>query len=594
MALGTMAAGLPARQHTWRIAWRLMGYLRPYFRGESIAVVATAAISANMLIRPWLLRVLVDDVFGGGDRALLAPTLAGLAGLGLAMGLSAVIAHVFYARAAEGAMFGLREDVLRHAYCLSLPRLRRRRTGDVVAHLTADATEVSKAYELMFSLGAGPVIRLPGYLIILFAMDWRLGLIAAASLPLRALLPTLLQGRTQAASQRIQDTMGSLSALLTELVGGARDVKAFNREDWAGGRLREAARRLWRSRLRLVLLQSVDALSHVAFWGSIVAIWAVLARPVVEDQITLGFLIAAAQYMRQIDTPLERFVSMYVDLQVALGAARRVFAFLDTPEESALDGGETAAVITRGSVCFERVSFSYVAGDPVLRAVSFCAAPGETVALVGPSGAGKTTLVNLLLGFLHPVSGRITVDGRDISSLHFPSLRYQTGVVFQDPVLFEGTIAENVRLGRDHLPAERITKAAIIANAHDFITATEHGYDTWIGERGLRLSGGQAQRVAIARAIANDPRILILDEASSALDAESERLTQEALARASKGRTTVVVAHRLATVRNADRIVVLDEGKVLDIGRHEELYGRCELYRRLCDLQFLQPESATA
>jgi len=200
----------------------------------------------------------------------------------------------------------------------------------------------------------------------------------------------------------------------------------------------------------------------------------------------------------------------------------------------------------------------------------------------------------LLLRFVDPASGRITVDGHDTGTCDPAALRASFGVVFQDPMLFAGTIGENIRFGRDELSDAQVERAAVIANAHDFITATEHGYATRIGERGLRLSGGQAQRVAIARAIAADPRILVLDEATSALDAESERLAQEALERAAAGRTTIVIAHRLATVRRADSIVVLDAGRVLDTGRHEELYARCELYRRLCDLQFLKPDAGTA
>ncbi|MCY4112152.1 MAG: ABC transporter ATP-binding protein, partial [Chloroflexi bacterium] len=465
--------------------------------------------------------------------------------------------------------------------------------GEVVAHFTSDATAIGGVYQHVFSEGALSILRVLAVVAIIFAVDWRFGLLAAALIPFYAFLPVLMRDRVRGASQRVQAAMADLSALLTEFVGGARDLKAFNREDWAGRRLRAEARRLWRGRLRLVVVRGVALVQVVVYWGTLAAIWIVLARPAVEGQITVGLVIALSYYFLMLESPSRLLVTSYVEIQTALGAARRVFAFLDTPEEPS-GAAAKSPPIRDGEVRFDRVAFSYDDDQPVLREVSFRAAPGTTLAVVGPSGAGKTTLINLLLRFVDPASGRITVDGHDTGDIDPAALRGSFGVVFQDPMLFEGAIGENIRFGREDLTDAQVERAATIANAHDFITATEHGYATRIGERGLRLSGGQAQRVAIARAIAADPRILVLDEATSALDAESERLAQEALDRASHGRTTIVIAHRLATVRRADSIVVLDEGQVLDTGRHEELYDRCDLYRRLCDLQFLEPDTGTA
>ena len=575
----------------WSTFRRLMGYARPFWLTGALATAAAAAAAVFVLARPWLFKLLVDDVFGQGNESLLAPVLVAMFALEVVVAGLGYAAEYGYARVGERAMNRLRTGILHHAHRLPLISLRRYRTGEVVAHFTSDATAIGGVYQQVFSNGALSSLRVVGVVAIIFAVDWRFGLLAAALIPLYAFLPVLMQGRVQGASQRVQDAMADLSALLTEFVGGARDLKAFNREDWAGRRLRVAARQLWRGRLRLVVVQGVVWVQTVVYWGSLAAIWVVLARPAVEGQITLGLVMALSLYFLMLEAPSRLIVSSYVEIQTALGAARRVFAFLDTPEEPS-GAAATSPPIRDGEVRFERVTFGYTEAQPVLREVSFRTAPGTTLAVVGPSGAGKTTLINLLLRFVDPASGRITVDGHDTGALDPTALRGSFGVVFQDPVLFEGAIGENIRFGREELTDAQVERAAVIANAHDFITATEHGYATRIGERGLRLSGGQAQRVAIARAIAADPRILVLDEATSALDAESERLAQEALERAAAGRTTIVIAHRLATVRRADSIVVLDEGRVLDSGRHEELYARCDLYRRLCDLQFLEPDRA--
>ncbi len=585
---GTIA-GVPGAWTTFR---RLLGYARPYRVTGGLATVAAVGVSVLVLARPWLMKLLVDDAFGAGNAELLAPVLIGMASLETAVATLSYAAEYGYARVGERAMNDLRAGILHHTHRLPLTSLRQRRTGDIVAHFTSDATAIGGVYRHVFAEGALPGLRVMAVVAIILAVDWRFGLLAVSLIPFYALLPVLLQGRVQGASHGVQEAMASLSALLTEFVGGARDLKAFNRENWAAGRLWAEARQLWRGRLRLVVVQGVAAIQMVVYWGASAAIWVVLAPQAVDGQITVGLLIALIFYLMMLAEPVRLIVNSYVEIQTALGAARRVFAFLDTPEEPS---GDVAASppIRDGEVRFERVDFSYTDDQPVLREVSFHATRGTTLAVVGPSGAGKTTLINLLLRFVDPASGRITVDGHDTGAFDPAALRGSFGVVFQDPMLFEGTIAENIHFGREELTEAQVERAAVIANAHDFITATEHGYVTRIGERGLRLSGGQAQRVAIARAIADDPRILVLDEATSALDAESERLAQEALARASQGRTTIVIAHRLATVRRADLIVVLDEGRVLDTGRHEELYARCDLYRRLCDLQFVQPDSAS-
>ena len=594
-----VAADQPARRISpepsdWDVAKRLWAYMRPSGWQYAVAVGATIGNSGLWILRPWLLHLIIDDVFGQGNRELLVPVLGLVAVVGVARAIDTTVGHWFHQRAAQGAMLRLRSDVLRHAQRMPLGEVRARRTGDIAAHLTSDATVIARVYEAVVSLVFAQAFRLPATLTIMFVIDWRLGVIALSSLPIHALLSTKLRGTTRSASGRVQDAVGRLSAVLTDMIGGTRDIKAANRQAWAGRRVGAEADGLWRAQVRLSLFDGLRWAPHLVYWLMYIIIWSVLAGAVVDGAVQLGLIVAAGQYMLQLGAPVGNALSDFSGMQIAGGAARRVFAFLDSGPEPAPATTTTAPIGQRGEVRFDGVSFAYTDGDPVLRDVSFRANPGETVALVGPSGAGKTTLTSLLLRFYEPTSGRIHIDGTDITHVDASAVRARLGVVFQDPVLFDGSIEENIRLGRDDVVSERMVEAAITANAHDFITATEDGYDTHIGERGLRLSGGQIQRMAIARAILGDPRILILDEATSSLDAESERLVQEALARASHGRTSIVIAHRLAAVRSADLIVVLDEGRVLDTGRHEDLYERCKLYRRLCDLQFLEPDGSTA
>ena len=579
----------PGEPSDWHVARRLWAYMRPSAWEYLVAIGATLGNSVIWIARPWLLHLIIDDVFGQGNRGLLVPVLVAIGAVGIAMAINATVGFWFHQRAAQGAMLGLRSDVLRHALRMPLSDVRAHRTGDIAAHLTSDATVIGGVYLAFVSLVFAQAFRLPAYLAIMFAIDWRLGVIALGSLPIHALMATRLRGTTRSASGRVQDAVGRLSAVLTDMVGGVRDIKAANRQTWAGERVAAEADGLWRAQVRLSLFESLQWVPYLVYWGIYIAIWAVLAGSVVDGAVQLGMLVAAGQYMLQLGAPVGNAVSDLSHMQIAAGAARRVFAFLDSGRPPAPATTATAPIGQRGDVRFDDVSFAYADGEPVLRDVTFRANRGETIALVGPSGAGKTTLTSLLLRFYEPTRGTIRIDGTDIADIDASAVRAQLGVVFQDPVLFDGSIEENIRLGRDDIGSERVVEAATIANAHDFITDTEDGYDTHIGERGLRLSGGQIQRVAIARAILSDPRILILDEATSSLDAESERLVQEALARASRGRTSIVIAHRLATVRRADSIVVLDEGRVLDSGRHEELYERCDIYRRLCDLQFMRP-----
>jgi subfamily B ATP-binding cassette protein MsbA len=422
-------------------------------------------------------------------------------------------------------------------------------------------------------------------------MAWRLTLVMLAVVPL-AVLGMILLGRfVRRISKEAQDALAHVSAIAEEALAGVRIVKSFAREPYEVARYGDGVEQLFgiairRARVRAIIgpiigLLAFSSIALVLWFGS---------REVIAGRLTPGQLVSFLFYTMMIASPIAAFTGLYSQLQQALGASERVFDLLDTPPEMQDAADALPLPPIRGAVRFEGVSFDYADNDAsreVLQEINLAARPGQVVALVGPSGAGKTTLVNLIPRFYDPTAGRVLIDDCDIRQVQIRSLREQIGIVPQETALFSGSVRENIAYGKlDASPAE-IEAAARAANAHDFITELPQGYETLVGERGVKLSGGQRQRVAIARALLKNPRILILDEATSSLDSESEQAVQEALERLMADRTTFVIAHRLSTITRADWIAVLDRGRVVEQGAHADLLAReGGLYRRMVALQF--------
>jgi ATP-binding cassette, subfamily B, bacterial MsbA len=426
-------------------------------------------------------------------------------------------------------------------------------------------------------------------------MDWRLALVALVGMPL-AFLPLVRLGRRLRASNETSlRRWRDISEILQETISGFRVVKAFGMEMFELARFRRAAGRLLHVNMRITrttavlppLMEAVGGLALIGalYYGS---------HFIRTGDLTPGAFASFLTALFAMYTPIKRLSRVNATLQAALAAGSRIFEVLDTHEEVREAEGAKPLPRMREGIEYRGVGFRYADGQgAILRGVSFGARPGEVVAIVGTSGAGKTTLVNLLPRFYDVTEGEITIDGVDVRRGTLASLRDQIGLVTQETVLFNDTVRANIAYGLEDVDAARVESAARAAFAHDFILDLPRRYDTVIGERGSRLSGGQRQRIAIARAILKDPPILILDEATSALDAKSERLVQDALANLMKGRTTLVIAHRLATVRDADRIVVLEGGEVREVGRHEELLRKTGgVYNRLHDLQFAPEDPA--
>jgi subfamily B ATP-binding cassette protein MsbA len=572
---------------------RLFGYTRPYRGRLFLSWLATAGYAASGALLVSQMKPIFDKaLFNGEDVGRLSVTILVLYAF---KGISSYFSTTLVADAGQHAVTDLRNTLYQHVLGQSFAFLGRSSTGTLMSHITTDVEKIQAAVSEL----AGDLLKegltILGLLAVLFYMDWSLAIISLIGMPL-ALHPLVKLGRRLRASNETSlRRWRDISEILQETISGFRVVKAFRMEKFEIRRFRRAASRLLNVNMRITrttailppLMEFVGGLAMVGalLYGS----WAIQS-----GRLTTGAFVAFFTALFAMYTPIKRLSRVNATLQAALAAGSRVFEVLDRHDE--VPEAEDAVVLPRmqGEIEYRSVGFRYSDGHgSILRNVSFVARPGEVVAIVGTSGAGKTTLVNLLPRFYDVTEGAVLIDGIDVRQATLGSLRRQVGLVTQETVLFNDTVFANIAYGLDGVDPAAVESAARTAFAHDFILDLRRRYDTVIGERGSRLSGGQKQRIAIARALLKNPPILILDEATSALDAESERLVQSALANLMEGRTTLVIAHRLATVRDADRIVVLEGGEVREVGRHEELLRReGGIYNRLHDLQFSAEETA--
>lgn len=572
---------IPKARYRW-VLLRCYAYLRKYRRYVAGAYGFSIAIILLTLLIPQLIRQTVDVGMTQRNRDLLWMSIAGMLGLMLIKGVLTYFQGRWTEAASQGVAYDLRNALHAKLASLSFSYHDYAQTGQLLARAIQDVERVRFLTGRASLRLSESLALLVGTLIALILMNPRLALLTLASTPLLIGVAFRLGSITRPLSQAIQQQLAVLTTRLEQNLRGSRVVKAFAQEDAEIAHFAAENQRWLNLSLRSVRVSAINTplIDFIASLSTVVIIW-YGGRLIILDQLTIGELVAFTTYLSQLISPLRRLGQIIPAVAMASAAGERVFEILDVESEvrDAPDAVELPPV--KGHVRFEKVSFAYFGRRRVLKDLSFEAKPGQVIALLGATGSGKSTVINLIPRFYDATGGRITIDGIDTRRVTLQSLRDQIGIVLQETTLFASTIRENIAFGRPDASEDEIIGAAQAAQAHAFIMDAPQGYDTEVGERGITLSGGQKQRVAIARALLKDPRILILDDATSSVDTETERLIQQALERLMQGRTSFVIAQRLSTLRLADLILVLEDGEIAAQGTHDDLLRSSGLYAEI-------------
>nr|WP_197980177.1 MULTISPECIES: ABC transporter transmembrane domain-containing protein [unclassified Rhizobium] len=568
----------------------LFPYLKRYRGLVAAAIFALVLSSAMTLALPLAVRRIVDHGFAGADGAMINNYFAMLLAIAVVLALASAMRYYYVMTIGERVVADLRRDVFAHLTSLSQAFFDVNHSGELASRLTADTVQIRSAFGSSASQALRNILLCLGAVVMMVYTSPSLSGLALLAIPL-IVFPLIAFGRSVRSRSRItQDALATSSAFAAETISASRTIQSFNAEVLANSRYNNAVETAYRGARAAISARAVLTAVAISFvFGSVVAILWYGAHGVLNGTISAGTLSQFVLYSVIAASSLGQLSEVWGELSQAGGAAERLSELLQ--ERSPVENPAAPVALpapARGEASFENVAFHYpqAVGRPILSDLSFKVAAGETVAIVGPSGAGKSTVFSLLMRFYDPQNGRIMVDGTDIRSVTLEELRSRLAIVPQDVAIFAASIHDNIAFGKPNASRDDVQAAAVAAQADGFITKLANGYDTIVGERGVTLSGGQRQRIAIARAILRDAPILLLDEATSALDAESETLVQKALDQLIAKRTTIVIAHRLATVLKADRILVMDEGRIIEEGSHQSLSRQGGLYAKLARLQF--------
>lgn len=571
---------------------RILSYIKPYMHRLIFAMFCTIMAAAGNLYIPWIIKDMIDEVLADKNGTMLNWIAASIIAIFIVRGLFWYGQNYLMSYVGQSVIIDIRAAVFKKIQRLSVSFYDKNKTGTIMSYVTNDVNALQSAMvENTIEMITEGFILI-GSVVAMIYLDWRLTLFTVCTFPVVLWFMEFFGKKIRKTGGRIQECTADITSVLQESVASARVIKSFVREDYEVDRFDVENRANFRANMKNAQLMATltPVVELVAAIGVTMIIW-YGGNNVINGTITAGSLVAFLTYAVNISNPIKRLTRVIGNIQKALAAAQRVFMIIDMPEEIAESRDAKQLPEVSGKVEFQNVSFAYDDKGNVITDLSFSVKPGEVIAIVGPSGAGKSTIANLLPRFYDVNKGDIKIDGHSVREVTLDSLREQVGIVPQETMLFNGSVYNNILYGRLDATKEEIEAAAKAANAHDFIMQLTDGYETKLGDRGVNLSGGQRQRIAIARAILKNPRILILDEATSALDTESERVVQEALDRLMVGRTSFVIAHRLSTVKNADKILVLEKGNLVESGTHDELLALDGLYAHLYKIQYRNKEA---
>ena len=574
-----------------RVVARLLPYLGQHKKNGILALVSMLVFTATNVAYPALIKIAIDRCILPGDMSGLVFVTVIFFAVAVLGAVANRMQLLHMALVGQGLVRDLRNVLFRHLQTLSMGFWDRSQVGRIMSRVTNDVNQIQEVMTQGLVSSVAQLLTLVGIVAVMLSMDPILALASLAAIPVLIFIVSIWQKYARQAFIGVRQAIAIVNGTLQEDVSGARAVQSMRRQsqniqefdqinrDHRDANIRVA--RLSAIMMPVIEIQSALALGVIVVFGG---------YRVLHGQTTVGELMAFTLYAQRFFEPIRQIITQYTALQRAMAGGIRVFELLDTVSDVNDKPGAPEMPVIRGEVAFNHVTFEYVPNQPVLKDIDLVIQPGETVALVGPTGTGKTTFVNLVARLYDATKGNITIDGSDVRDFQQRSLSRQMGVVLQDPFLFSGSIHDNILFGRPTATQEEVVWAAKLVGAHDFILRLEHGYAAEVMERGINLSVGQRQLISFARAMLADPRILILDEATANIDTQTERIIQEALRELLQGRTSVVIAHRLSTIRNADRIIVLEDGRIVEMGSHENLLPRGGLYTRLYTMTYAAVE----